>query len=78
MTSGKDKPKPVYRTPVLVQLGDLVKSVGAACSAGQGVTGGGIGQCTSGGGARGQCNMGNGIKGALFAPYRTPAQQRRK
>lgn len=49
-----------YQAPVIVPLGEMAKSVGASCSSGLGVFGGGIGQCRNGGGARGQCTSGNG------------------
>ncbi len=52
--------KPVYQAPVIVPLGAMARSVGASCSAGIGVSGGGLGQCRNGGGARGQCTSGNG------------------
>ena len=56
----KKDTKPQYQAPVILDLGELARGAGAACSPGSGVTGGGVGYCQSGGIARGQCIAGAG------------------
>lgn len=54
------KKKPIYETPVVVDLGELSKSLGQSCADGSMAGGPGV-DCMSGNLPEGNCNVGGSV-----------------